>query len=232
MKTNYVATPSYANRKNAKEDPKSPVITTLQLDDVSVICNDEAIHHISLCLKPGNVYGFSGNKEKRNALLSLLYGFTRPVKGSITVNDTPVNDVDNWTAYITLVKKEDELFSGSFSRKSGSKENIAANHITKTSLFDATAKALLKASPLLIFDETESSLSVEAEEQILRQISLHNKNSIIILNTNRPGALKYCDHIFLVKSNKIVEVSKYFYFREVSGMLNGFSENYYSEGIV
>lgn len=58
------------------------------------------------------------------------------------------------------------------------------------------ARALLRNSPVLLMDEATSSLDVETEKLVLKNIMTDNPNRICILTTHRPSMLKYCSRIF------------------------------------
>ena len=57
----------------------------------------------------------------------------------------------------------------------------------------AIARALLSKGNISIFDEANSSLDPETEENVLKRIITHYPNRTLIFITHRPLVLKYAD---------------------------------------
>jgi ABC-type bacteriocin/lantibiotic exporter with double-glycine peptidase domain len=67
------------------------------------------------------------------------------------------------------------------------------------------ARALYNNSEILVLDEFTSALDEMTEKKIMEEISKLRGEKTIILSTHKPSVLKYCDKIFDVKNNKILE---------------------------
>lgn len=232
MKSNYVAPRFTGIEKNTKKKSNLHEINSIHLQDISINHNNEILNTISLHLKPGFTYGFVGSAEKRKLLIGLLRGVITPVTGSIFINNTTdIRNVDDWHSYITLLEKGNQFFTEDAAYQLESAEKDSICDLTRAALFETTSNTLLKTSPILILDEATSSVNIELEERILQQLCLKNKNNIIIFNTTRPSSLKYCDHIFLLKNNRISEISKQIYFSDFPEIFSGSFDSYYSESV-
>lgn len=63
------------------------------------------------------------------------------------------------------------------------------------------ARALLKDSPILLFDESTSSLDAETEKTVVRQIVEQRAGRTLIFITHRPEVLRYCtQHLHLERN--------------------------------
>ena len=67
------------------------------------------------------------------------------------------------------------------------------------------ARALYKNVPLLILDESTSSLDVNTENLFIDEIKNIKKRLTIIFVSHRMTALKYCDKIYKLEDGKIME---------------------------
>ncbi|MBP7062192.1 ATP-binding cassette domain-containing protein [Patescibacteria group bacterium] len=76
----------------------------------------------------------------------------------------------------------------------------------------AIARALLRKPSLLIFDEATSSLDTLVESEItktIQEISLEQKEMIIIMIAHRLSTIKHADTIFVLEQGKIIEQGKH-----------------------
>jgi len=76
----------------------------------------------------------------------------------------------------------------------------------------AIARALLRKPSLLIFDEATSSLDTLVESEItktIQEISLEQKEMIIIMIAHRLSTIKHADTIFVLEQGKIIEEGKH-----------------------
>jgi ATP-binding cassette, subfamily C, bacterial CydD len=69
----------------------------------------------------------------------------------------------------------------------------------------ASARALVKDTDLIIFDEPTSSLDPETEELIPRLISKHLNNRAVLIATHRLNTLKAADKILVLQKGTLVE---------------------------
>ena len=73
----------------------------------------------------------------------------------------------------------------------------------------AIARALLRNSPILIFDEPTSSLDVESHNYIQKTFSKLNNKQTLIHITHKLQAIKEYDQIIVMKNGEIVEEGKH-----------------------
>lgn len=64
------------------------------------------------------------------------------------------------------------------------------------------ARALYQNSKIIIFDEATNALDHDTENKILKMIENIKIGKIILLITHNQKSLKYCDHVYQVKSGK------------------------------
>ena len=67
------------------------------------------------------------------------------------------------------------------------------------------ARAIYKNSPLLVLDESTSSLDINAESEFINEIKNLKSKLTIIFVSHRISALKYCDNIYKLVEGKIVK---------------------------
>ena len=76
----------------------------------------------------------------------------------------------------------------------------------------AIARSLLRKPSLLIFDEATSSLDTLVESEItktIQEISMEQKEMIIIMIAHRLSTIKHADTIFVLEQGKIIEEGKH-----------------------
>lgn len=69
----------------------------------------------------------------------------------------------------------------------------------------AIARALLCESKILLLDEITSSLDVDTEARVLKNIMAGSPDRICIVTTHRDSMLKYCDRVYKVSGDGRVE---------------------------
>ena len=67
------------------------------------------------------------------------------------------------------------------------------------------ARALLKDSPIYIFDEATSNIDVESENAIIKVIENLRKNKTVIMISHRLDNAVHADQIYMLKEGRIVE---------------------------
>ena len=73
----------------------------------------------------------------------------------------------------------------------------------------AIARALLRNSPILIFDESTSSLDNFAQEDIKRTIDKLKGKSTIVIVAHRLSTIKNVDKIFFLDEGKIIDIGTF-----------------------
>ena len=80
----------------------------------------------------------------------------------------------------------------------------------------ALARALLKNSPVYIFDEATSNVDVESENDIMSVIQELSKTKTVILISHRLANVVNCDCIYTLKNGEIVEKGTHFELMNIS----------------
>lgn len=71
------------------------------------------------------------------------------------------------------------------------------------------ARAIYKNAPIIIFDESTSSLDMESEKQLIEEINNLKKDTTIIFISHRISALKYCNKVFELKDGNLTVKKDY-----------------------
>ena len=66
------------------------------------------------------------------------------------------------------------------------------------------ARALYKENNIIIFDEPTSSLDDDTEDSIIKHIETLDKNLTIIIATHKKNTLKFCNKVFNISKNEII----------------------------
>ena len=69
------------------------------------------------------------------------------------------------------------------------------------------ARAVYKASNLLILDEATNALDIKTEEAVIDSLFLNNSNLTVIFVTHRISTLENCDMI--IEMSKMVKIKKF-----------------------
>ena len=102
-----------------------------------------------------------------------------------------VNDINIDKIYYEWMNKKDALgdFGGKLS--GGQKQRIGI------------ARALYKESPILLLDESTSSLDKESEDKFIQQIVKIRNTKTIIIVSHRDNALKFCEKIYKLENKNL-----------------------------
>ena len=73
----------------------------------------------------------------------------------------------------------------------------------------ALARAILKDSPIYLFDEATSSIDPQSEEAILKEIEQLRKTKTVIMISHRLANLKQADNILVLNQGKLEEQGNY-----------------------
>ena len=85
----------------------------------------------------------------------------------------------------TYIQEQGQIFSG------GQRQKIAL------------ARALYRDTPILIFDESTSSLDEESERQLIDLIHIIKKDRIILFITHNRNLITFFDKTYLIKNQKV-----------------------------
>lgn len=175
----------------AKKETQTTEIISININNVSFQYEEDTVTDVSIDLAIGNMYGITGGEKGKKWLFDLLCGIIQPLHGEVLINEAfSLQDVHDWMSHIALVRDPKAV---------------------KSSENDFTPDSLLDAAPIILVDGAFHTLSPEEEEEFLLELSLKNESSIILLNTDRPFSLKYCQHVLLMKNLKLQEVGKHIY---------------------
>ncbi len=179
------------------------------------------------------IVGLSGSGK--STLVRLLNGSYKLSSGEILIGSKPINSYtqEALNNAISFVFQDPKLFKTSiYENIAFAKENAKHDEVmnalrhsefiknyknkehTKTNEISlsggqkqrlAIARAMLKNSKILVFDEASSSLDIENELKILKNIKDISKDKTTILIAHRLTSLKNVDEIIVLKDAKVVE---------------------------
>lgn len=81
----------------------------------------------------------------------------------------------------------------------------------------AIARALIKESPILILDDSLSSVDAQTEDKILKSIKEYLKDRISIVISHRLSTLKELDNIIFIDSGRIIEQGNHNELMKING---------------
>ena len=81
------------------------------------------------------------------------------------------------------------------------------------------ARALYQKTEILILDEATSSLDMETEKKLMKDIESLRDNYTLIVATHRLSTIKNCDEVFLLSGGKLVDQG---HFKELASRHNEF----------
>lgn len=179
------------------------------------------------------IVGLSGSGK--STLVRLLNGSYKLSSGEILIGSKPINSYtqEALNNAISFVFQDPKLFKTSiYENIAFAKENAKHDEVmnalrhsefiknyknkehTKTNEISlsggqkqrlAIARAMLKNSKILVFDEASSSLDIENELKILKNIKDISKDKTTILIAHRLTSLKNVDEIIVLKDAKVAE---------------------------
>ena len=89
----------------------------------------------------------------------------------------------------------------------------------------AIARALLKDSPILVFDEAVSNLDTENERKIQESIERSAKNCTVVMIAHRLSTIKSADRIICLDHGKVAEMGTFKELMKKNGYLKKLLEN-------
>ena len=147
------------------------------------------------------------NKETLRSTISLVnqfpYIFDMTIKENLLLAKASATDEELWDAIrkasleefvLTLPKKLDTRVGESGIKLSGGQKQRLA-----------IARALLRNSTIIIFDESTSSLDNFAQEEVKKSIDGLKGKSTIVIVAHRLSTIKNVDHIFFLENGEIVD---------------------------
>jgi ATP-binding cassette subfamily C protein CydD len=134
--------------------------------------------------------------------------FNRSIEDNLTVG---YKEIDN-KEFLNIYKKARvEEFSETFEK--GYKTIIGEGESVSISLGEAQriaiARAMLKNSGFIIFDEPSSALDAEKEDFLIETVKKHFKKNTILIAAHRLNTIRAVDKIIMLKEGKISEVGSH-----------------------
>ena len=128
------------------------------------------------------------------------------VRDNLLLGNQQATDDDLWRALAIaeaseFVKKLPDALDHRISEKGGTISEGQAQRI-------AIARALVKSGEILILDEATSSLDIETESQIIKNLKLMVKNKTCIIITHRLSLLDICETIYKIQDGQIKQEGK------------------------
>ena len=99
--------------KYTAEKIDSTSIHKVEFQQVSFSYGNKIIlENLNLTFEKGKLYGIIGESGSgKSSLLNLLCKLEKPSSGTIICNDTNIECFDNWSQYIALIERENQLFN-------------------------------------------------------------------------------------------------------------------------
>lgn len=195
--------------------------------------NDIVLNNVSLCMKPGFIYGLVGrNGSGKTLLMKHILGFVKPTSGTVCINekilgkdiDMPDNVgaiiespgfLDEYSAYRNL--KLLSMINGKASDqtiiemiKLVGLDPDSKKHVGKYSLGMrqrlGIAQALMDDPDILLLDEPFNGLDNEGVEE-MRKVFLDQKKHgklIILASHSKEDVQLLCDEIFYFDHGRII----------------------------
>ncbi len=210
---------SYKNKKNLKQNILENINLDLDIDKITGLIGESGSGKSTIAnIIAGFIksdegdYKINNNKNFNKNLLKNFVGYL-PQTTSL-INDTLLNNIlfyedqnknydQSKIEYLvkildlndlindlpkglhTNIKEQGQILSG------GQRQKIAL------------ARALYKDTPILIFDESTSSLDVDSELKLIEVIKKIKKDRIILFITHNKNLIEHFDKTYLIKSKKV-----------------------------
>ena len=160
-----------------------------------------ALHAISLTAKPGQMTALVGpTGAGKSTLVNLLPAFYEATGGAITIDGQiiAVTALESLRKNISIVSQEPFLFNGTVGERGvrlsvGEKQRISI------------ARALLKASPILILDEATASVDTATERLIQQALERLMTGRTTFVIAHRLSTIRKADQILVLKQGRITE---------------------------
>lgn len=111
--------------------------------------NKIILENLNLTFEKGKLYGIIGESGSgKSSLLNLLCKLEKPSSGTIICNDTNIEYFDNWSQYIALIERENQLFNDTI------ENNISYGSLNSDFLDDVISDAEL----ISVINEKEDRL--------------------------------------------------------------------------
>ncbi len=208
--------------------PVEDALNAYELCDVTVLHDDgrRALNSINLNIKKRSKVAIVGaTGSGKSTLLDVLAGLEAPTTGvvrrqfddvaavfqepivlsgpvtdSLTLGFDIEPDAINRALGVSEAQFVDDLPSGRNTHIGERGITLSGGQRQRIAL----ARALARQSPVLLLDDTTSSLDAETEERVLRSLrDMDNKQTLVIV-TARPSSISFADEIVVLDEGRIV----------------------------
>jgi ABC-type multidrug transport system fused ATPase/permease subunit len=154
-------------------------------------------------------YGRDGTQEPASAAARRLISYvpqgntllSGTIRSNLTMGSPDASDEALWRAVeiadaAQFVRDLPDGLDTSLSERAGTLSEGQAQRL-------AIARALLRASPVLILDEATSALDIEAERRIIKSLNTHAADITCLVITHRLSLLNLCGRCYQILDNQV-----------------------------
>lgn len=148
--------------------------------------------NFNLSLKSNSLIAIIGPSGcGKSTLFNLLLRFEKPTSGKILIGTHPIDKYSRikYSQILTCVAQHPYLFNMSIY------ENLALIDPDINNIKKAIARALLKNSKILLFDEITSALDEKTSYEIFQTLIKLKKTHTILMISHKPSEYQQCDQI-------------------------------------
>ena len=181
-----------------KKDKKTKVTTKTLKNETQVL------DKINFKIQPNTTVAFVGKSGSgKSTILSLISKMLEADDGQVLIDGVDIKDLDKDTLRksISLVNQFPYIFDMSIKENLLLAKELSGGQRQRL----AIARALLRQTSIIIFDESTSSLDNFAQEHIKKCIDNLKGKSTIVIVAHRLSTIKNVDDIFFLEEGKIVD---------------------------
>jgi ATP-binding cassette subfamily B multidrug efflux pump len=147
------------------------------------------------------------NKHKLRSEISFVpqdvFLFNRSIKDNIAFGseNAAVEKIEEAAGYSAIINEIRAMSEGIYTILGERGINISGGQKQRLSI----ARALLKNSPILIFDDALSAVDLESEKQIVESLQSNLKNRTVIFCGQRLSGVKNVDKVIVLKNGEIIQ---------------------------
>jgi thiol reductant ABC exporter, CydD subunit len=134
--------------------------------------------------------------------------FNRTIEDNLTVGYKGIDNKELLNIYKNArVQEFSETYEKGYKTIIGEGENISISGGEAQRI--AIARAMIKKSEFIIFDEPSSALDAEKEDVLIDAVKKHFKKNTILIAAHRLNTIKAVDKIIMLKEGKISEIGSH-----------------------
>lgn len=200
--------------------------------------NLNALNNINIKLNQNEILGILGKSGSGKSTLSDIFtGLLKPSSGKIFINNLIKNDLSTLQGSIGYVPQNNFILDNDLNYNIALTENEIdeerlSNAINLSELHDSKelqnrtlgddglnisggqkqriglARVFYQNSRLIILDEATSSIDIDTEEKIIKNLYNFKKDKIIIIIAHRLSTLNICDKLLILENGSIADYGK------------------------